>query len=76
MLKSPDFKTNTNTVGTLAQWIRPRFSSKHLINLLTPQSGLDPASEVKGTNSVIFDSQISLRVHYCEKDEIYFTTLL
>ena len=29
-----------------------------------------------GTISVIFGSQVSLRVHYCTRDEVYFTTLL
>jgi len=26
--------------------------------------------------SVIFGIQVSLRVHYCKRDEVYFTTLL
>jgi len=29
-----------------------------------------------GAISVIFGSQVSLRVHYCKRDEVYFTTLL
>jgi len=26
--------------------------------------------------SVIFSSHVSLRIHYCKTDEVYFTTLL
>jgi len=29
-----------------------------------------------GAISAIFGSEVSLRVHYCRKDEVYFTTLL
>jgi len=39
-------------------------------------TGADPASEFKGATSVIFDIEVSLRVHYCKRDEVYFTTLL
>jgi len=39
-------------------------------------SGVDPTSKVGGAISVIFGSQVSLRVHYCKIDEVYFTTLL
>ena len=39
--------------------------------------GVDPASKVSGgAISVIFGSQVSLRAHYCKRDEVYFTTLL
>jgi len=57
--------------------------SKPLPNTVTElqspfTTGADPASAVKegGGISVIFGSQISLRVHYCKRDEAYFTTLL
>jgi len=38
----------------------------------------DPASNVRGVGavSVIFGSPVSLRVHYCETEEVSFTTLL
>jgi len=39
------------------------------------QGRIQPGS-LGGTISVIFGSQISLRVHYCKRDEVYFTTLL
>jgi len=39
-------------------------------------TGADPASKGRGAVSVIFGSQVSLRVHYCERDEVHFTTLL
>jgi len=42
-----------------------------------PQTGADPASKFKGRGiSVIFGGQVSLCIHYCKKDEVYFTTLL
>jgi len=42
--------------------------------VLTP--GQIQANEVKGAISVIFVSQISLRVHYFKRDEVYLTTFL
>jgi len=37
----------------------------------------DPASKVKrGAILVIFGSHVSLWVHYCKRDEVYFTTLM
>ena len=36
----------------------------------------DPARNVRGTISVIFGNQVFLRVHYCKRDEVRFTTLL
>ena len=37
----------------------------------------DPASKFRGgAILVIFGSQVSLRVHYCRRHEVYFTTLL
>jgi len=39
--------------------------------------GADPASKVGGgAISAIFGSLVSLRVHYCKRDEVYFTTVL
>ena len=38
--------------------------------------GADPASTLRGTISVIFGSQASLRLHYGKRHEVYFTTLL
>jgi len=35
-----------------------------------------PANKVRRAISVTFGSQVSLRVHYCKRDEVYFTTLL
>jgi len=35
----------------------------------------DPASKVRGAISVVFGSQVSYQLCYCEKDEVYFTTL-
>jgi len=40
------------------------------------ETGADPASAVRGVISVIFGCQVSLRVHYCKRDEVCFTTLL
>jgi len=40
------------------------------------ETGADPASAVRGVISVIFGCQVSLRIHYCKRDEVYFTTLL
>ena len=40
-------------------------------------SGAGPASHFRGgAISGIFASQVSVCVHYCKKDEVYFTTLL
>ena len=39
------------------------------------QGRIQPVS-LGGAMLVIFGSQVSLRVHYCEKDEVCFTTLL
>jgi len=36
--------------------------------------GADPASQVRGTISVIFGSQVSLLVHYCKRDDILYTS--
>jgi len=41
-----------------------------------PLAGADPASKFRGAISIIFGSHVSLRVHYCKRDEVYFTTLL
>ena len=41
-----------------------------------PLPGADPTSKFRRPISVIFSSQVSLRVHYCKRDEVYFTTLL
>jgi len=38
------------------------------------QPGADPASKFRGAISVVFGSQVSLRIHCCKTDEIYFTT--
>jgi len=41
------------------------------------EAGSDPASKFRGgAISVIFCSQVSLRVHYCKRDVVCFTTLL
>jgi len=43
----------------------------------SPQwSRADPASKFRGAISVLFGSQVSLRVHVCKRDEVYLTTLL
>jgi len=39
------------------------------------QGRIQPVS-LGGAISVIFCSQVSLRVHYCKRHEVYFTTLL
>jgi len=39
-------------------------------------SRADPASEVRGTISVILASQGSGQLHYCKRVEAYFTILL
>ena len=40
-------------------------------------AGSDPASKFKGgAISIIFGSQVSLRVHCCKTDEVYLTTVL
>jgi len=42
---------------------------------MTPRA--DPTSKISGEAIlVIFGSYVSLRVHYCKRDEAYFTTLL
>jgi len=38
--------------------------------------GTDPANRVRGAISAIFVSQVSWRVQYFKRDEVYFTTLL
>ena len=38
--------------------------------------GADPARKFRGEISVVFGSQVSLRVLYCNRDDVYFTTLL
>ena len=38
-------------------------------------AGADPASMVK-EGERFSNSQVSVRVHYCKRDEVYFTTLL
>ena len=40
----------------------------------TARSGTDPASEVRGTISVIFGRQVWLRVDYCKGDEVGYTS--
>jgi len=41
------------------------------------ETGAESASKVRGgAISVIYGCQVSLRVHYCKRDEVYFTTLL
>jgi len=37
---------------------------------------IQPEKQEGGAISVIFGSQISLRVHYCKRDEVYVTILL
>jgi len=39
-------------------------------------SGVDPANTFRGAISVIFGSQVLLRVHCCKTDEVYFTAQL
>ena len=40
-------------------------------SIVTPQKpDVNPASEVKGAILATFDIQVSLRVHYCKRDEI------
>ena len=39
-------------------------------------SGAEAARKFRGAISIIFGSQVSLRVHYYKRDEVYFTTLL
>ena len=41
----------------------------------TFQHGRIQPVRLRGAVSVTFDSQVSLRVHYCKKKEVYFTTL-
>jgi len=40
------------------------------------QERIHPVSLGGGAISVTFGSQVSLLVHYCKRDEVYFTTLL
>jgi len=45
----------------------------HLLSL----PGADPGSKFSGgAISVKFFGQVSSRVYYCKRDEVYFTTLL
>jgi len=39
--------------------------------LLYLHIGADSASKVRGVISVIFGSQVSLRVHYCKRHKVY-----
>ena len=40
-------------------------------------AGAGPANEFRGgAISVIFGSQVSLRIHFCKRDGVYLTTLL
>jgi len=40
-------------------------------SIVTPQKAdVNPASEVKGAILATFGIQVSLRVHYCKRDEI------
>jgi len=38
-------------------------------------AGADPVSKFRGAISVIFRSQVSLRVHCNQRDEVWFTAL-
>ena len=45
-----------------------------LVNLMQFCAGADPTSKFRAAISVIFGIQVSLRVHYCKRDEVYFRT--
>jgi len=47
-----------------------------LVKLTQFNAGADPTSKFRRAISVIFGIQVSLRVHYCKRDEVYFTTLM
>jgi len=47
-----------------------------LVKLTQFRAGADPTSTFRRAISVIFVIQVSLRVHYCKKDEVYITTRL
>jgi len=53
-------------------------SPRYHVSPETQGQGSDPASKVgEGeTISVIFGSQVSLQVHHCKGDDVYFTSLL
>jgi len=38
--------------------------------------GIDIQGRLMRAISIIFGSQVTLRVHYCKRDELHFTTLL
>ena len=44
--------------------------------ILLDQEQIQPVRLGGGAISVIFGRQVRSRVHYCKRDEVYFTTLL
>jgi len=55
----------------------PKLGAKRIGWLeLSFSPGADPARKFGSAISEIFRSQVSLRVHYCKRDEVYFTALL
>jgi len=64
--------------------VAPHFSNFRIATVDTRLSkaitqfcaGTDPNSKFRVVISVIFGIQVSLRVHFCKRGEVYFTTLL
>jgi len=54
-------------------WGRPTHPLHHWWHMW--HIGATPVSKLGGASSLILGSQVSLRVHYCKRDEVYFTTL-
>ena len=75
-VKSLDYARNANYQTCSWWWLRTKFKrwikcQRFFLN----QGGFQPVS-LRGAISIIFGSQVSWRVHYCKRDEVYFTTLL
>jgi len=51
-------------------------SKQVFLKLLSSNQGRIQPVSLRGAISVIFGSQVSLRVYYCKRDEAYLTTLL
>jgi len=62
-------------LGALLEGLQRLMSYKLALHMLIA-SRADPASEVRGTISVILASQGSGQLHYCKRVEAYFTILL
>jgi len=71
--QSPPIKNFLATV--LIQWLESQKHRQFQLTVSHKRGRIQPVS-VGGAISAILGSQDSFRVHYCKKDEVYFTALL